>query len=1235
MRRYAAPAWSRGMMVACAVGVLPASAGANCMNQFMNIAGEANRQVFFPNWQKAYAAAFAADDWAVSCGAGACGAPPNCGAGASCGLAAVQVNSLTIVNFGTATNGLAGSGWDIAAVYWRTDADAAGTYHTMTAASPNMWTWKWNGAEANPDFSLTPALRIYVDMSSTPMDGKTVQMGIPYDTVTWMGGFVDMCCCDTAGAWSDLINPYPKFVYHVFKVADLKTAAPGDLINYTIYYSRPGTGNITNLEILDTQPPYTHYVPGSASPAPDSGWDPDPGPPLRLKWTIPGPLATTGGPTGAITFQLSVDWGINPFIDPQGGDVGAPEGANLWNQAVGTFPNLAAGNRVHQSNQTKTVIMRYLFWELADRDVLFNSTVTLNDEATYSIFIKNMSATKTWWEVHIWDTVPPELNPWLPGYGFDDPCSGWTMTPSGCAAAAPGRIVVGGKTIMTWKLDMPPKMTLTVQWRAQVTAAAMAGATAINRVSVLEYGNSNIAGGTGHATIPRNFTHLANVVLRTSYVSYVSYDVMGTFGCGGYYALYFYPLHPSCAWQLYKLDGACGLNASITTPAPTSGLSPCNVWPGLGCPVGAERRPQRYGDSGMTGCATGQSYYKVVSNAPILWEVNPQIAATDEDSMMYSTATTLSFRGYMIYTWRRSMNGTSGPDDGDYLGIANTENVATTVHMFWWDAGSSSWSYVKTRQIEPNCQWITGGTPVSIEGHWRIISSDSNLIVWKGYCFGASDVDNYVTMAPAAPSGNLTARGGETFYAYDGPRMGGNAHAGTIMVITNIGAVLASYAVEQYVSDDPFDTEGASPANMGGSSGNWFGVDSGTIPAGAAAVANPKIYGRLACMDITTGFTNSWELFKVKIVNGGPIQVKAGRGGLGRYAGYIMHGLDEFGNPAQTAHEFWHTQVGEDNNNDVTAFLPAKGMAVECTADGVLVAAYVSTGPDQPVSWCGVNDPAGVRLVNCGTNYRVRVTAPANGRVIGMANGNYFTERHYAAPFLAAGTHYDIQAPAVVFTGQSFWITIVVTSTMGGTKVDYCGTTSFTSTDPTAKIEGSAMDGFNFTWSSSTACSSAPNEDGVHVFINITLNRIGIQTIVGNDIYDGSITGLIAIQVTGADVKIFKAPKLTVAASGDTVQFKVCWSNYSSASAFSMVLTDAVPAGTAFLPEASAAAFDCGTTDGVAVTTAYSTATTGTMPAAGSFTTGLPVSLTRWLRWTVPMAGVQTTGCACFRVQVD
>jgi len=107
-----------------------------------------------------------------------------------------------------------------------------------------------------------------------------------------------------------------------------------------------------------------------------------------------------------------------------------------------------------------------------------------------------------------------------------------------------------------------------------------------------------------------------------------------------------------------------------------------------------------------------------------------------------------------------------------------------------------------------------------------------------------------------------------------------------------------------------------------------------------------------------------------------------------------------------------------------------------------------------------------------------------------------------------------------------------------------------------------------------------------------------------------------------------------VAASGDTVQFKICWSNYSSASALSFVITDAVPRGTTYVPD-TATNHLCGATIPVTFDLAYSTATSSTPPAAFTTTAGSPLGAARWLRWTVKSVGIHTTGCACFKISVD
>ena len=175
------------------------------------------------------------------------------------------------------------------------------------------------------------------------------------------------------------------------------------------------------------------------------------------------------------------------------------------------------------------------------------------------------------------------------------------------------------------------------------------------------------------------------------------------------------------------------------------------------------------------------------------------------------------------------------------------------------------------------------------------------------------------------------------------------------------------------------------------------------------------------------------------------------------------------------------------------------------------------------------------------------------------------------------------------------------------------------------------MDGFNYTWIPAT-------DQGIRIFINVNFTQTGMQTIVAMDTLDGSINGLASINVVGADVKMETRKKLSVAASGDTVQFQVCWSNYSSATAYSFVITGAVPRGTVYVPEVASLAL-CGWNGPMepTITMAYSTSTS-TMPPA-LFTSLLPISTaptnTRWLRWTIKDAYVHSSGCMCFKVVVD
>jgi uncharacterized repeat protein (TIGR01451 family) len=1165
------------------------------------------------------------------------------------------IRGITVANFGTAT------GADFAAVYVNLECGAtnsgfltltyAGVYPSDAGPVP-AWTWAGSTVDFSgcPDLCGTPgcggwfSMNIYVDVAPCPANGATVRMGIPSNG--FLGGVTDSqgCRAPTGPA-----SGSEHAIRYVFKQGPA-SAAPGDTVRFTIFYGRAGSGSLGSITVLDSLPPYTHYLAGSATPAPDPGWDPDPGPPTRLRWTIPGPLATAGGPTGSIAFSATVDWGNGELFEPGSGDVAAPEGSRLANRASATFSGAACS--VADSNPAQTVVKRFRMWMIGDNDVLFSPTFGQPaDEVTYDIFIKNLSATRTWWDVRVWDTVPPELDSWCVGCGFEDPCVGWTMTPTGCAAATPGKSVAGGNTILTWRLDMPPGTTVAMRWRAKVRPSATAGATAVNVLSVLALGKTGIVGGTGHSTSPANFAHLASIILPTTYISYVAFsgDRWAQPDSGD--ALTMFPLHKRTQFELRGLNyygglaGTGGVSASIGCL-----LGDCiGGFPGSAgsCPSG----PIGSGASSIAGCkaeriparfhhptplsAPYQHLYKITSNSPVAWQAQPALGVQCGDYHTYAPASTLSYAGLIHYFWKNSYSA-SLLNSGTEMFFMNTgktpsggydPTLPTTVHVFRFNYGSNGWDYITTYDLGGESGAMMPGTILGEEGPYRSLSSQGQLIVWQGYqavdtlgcgcpCFDIS------TMMPVRETGNVVGFAGQTFYGVT-HGSGRTPRA----VIGNLGGADATYRVWVYVPDD---TSGPAyvPLNLRGTSGTWKLQGTHIAPQGFLTALNPRIYP----LDGTHFNNPGSSAYKVELLGGGPIQIHHGiKPFTGWGGGAVIHAVD--GN--RSGIEFWVNQsLDNDGTNgtspelySINAYAPKTGMVIQLDTDDGRLETYTTTGPDQAAIFIGFAAPARKR------NIRIRrLTAGALGTITAQYL-NAGPEKGFTAPFLLTGVHYNVIMPPVVFSGQSFWITVIVVEQGGDTKTDYCGTASFTSTDPTTAIGGIGLDSYDYAYPSSVSgCNGGSPVNGVKVFVNVVMTKLGTQSIVVTDTLDGSISGVGATLVVGADVKLEKRPPLSLAASGDTLRFQICWSNFSSASADNFTITDAVPQGTTFVPE-MATALDCGNTRGVTPVLAWSTATSPTPPA--SWSSGNPGPGTRWLRWTVPQVGVNTTGCVCFRVSVN
>ncbi len=1216
------------------------------------------------------------------------------------------LTGITIVNFGTATAA------DISTVYWRaycnkTDTGIvpltyAGMYMegdvTLGAQTARpAWTWAGVTGQFNAcadACGCSPAccgpsltIELYANIAPCATQGVTVDLGVPFNnlsTTSWGGALSDSE--DTFTAWSD-VDRGGAFdtVEWMFKEANPSDfITPGDTIAYTVYYGRPGANPLSNIVITDTLPAYTHYIPGSGVPAPDPGWDPNPGPPLVLRWTIPPPLPVLGGVTNTITYQVTADWGNGEAFEPGSGDIAAPEGARLSNQAQGAFLGTTCGVTTTVTQPVSTVVRRFLFWELTDNDMLFAAAFGQPpDGLTYSLFVQNMSTTKTWWNVNIWDTVPAQVDAWCTGCGFNDPCSGWTISPSGCAAYSPGQKQSGGgNTVLTWRLDLPPAFTLAVQWKGLVKGTAAVGGTAINIASIKEDGRTGIVGGTGNSGAPRRFTHLALIVLRTTYVSYVGYA--GNCTCNNKCAasgfhIDFFPLNQQAQIELYGIEyqGAGwattgGVSQSIgcligDCLSGFPGAATCALGSGAisgggsaGCKV--ERIPARYQPAAWQGACPTFPFdfiYKIVSNAPMVWQLQTVQPACNMDWSIFSPGSTMSFQGFKLYTWMPELadqNALIMINTGmDSQGTYNPAQT-TSAFLFRFNFGTLAWDYKYSYDIGPESEvtqmFLNANGDVN---PWMVISSDTGMLVYGSWnflntagCCGKAGSDNGGTISPTRETGLTVGGAPSNFYNV---AIGTQCGGGVIrQVIGSAGPGPSTVRIWNYTPNNTINILAGQAPNAGAgstvpsllrdSNGTWS-PNAPIVVGGGLPVAanNPLIFGKSF-----NGFgpfeRGGSNLFKVEVTAGGPIQVLSGTDLYGQWGGgNIMHSpLGPGGAPGPFGTQFWINYGGGDSDSCgipfVNWFTPKGGQAIQgVTSDG-FSAVYTTNGADQCVAFLNFTYLA----ANLRRNMKFDLIAGGSA-MLGLYNQCSLVEKGYTAPFLSAGVHYTIIAPPVVFAGQNFWITIVVESGLGGTQTDYCGTTSFTSTDPAALLAGTGMDTYNYTWSSSVgSCGSSPFDNGVKMFVNVTLSRLGVQTIVAADTVDGSITGLGVVLVVGADVKLSKLPPLSIAASGDTVQFRICWSNYSSASAFTFVVSDAVPVGTVYVPDA-ATAMNCGNTDGTPVDVAYSLATSATIPPPASFVAiagaTAPPAGTRWLRWTAFVAGVQTTGCFCYRVSVQ
>jgi uncharacterized repeat protein (TIGR01451 family) len=184
-------------------------------------------------------------------------------------------------------------------------------------------------------------------------------------------------------------NPYPEEedsvdvivtapIMTLSKVADVTFADPGDIITYTITYSNIGTGEATNVVIMDTIPEYTAFFSSNPAYTSVSG---------NTYWWYVGSVQP--GSTGVITIQVIVD-------------VGTADQTLLHNE-VNLDYNDANGNPYPTLTDYANVFVTAPIMTLSKTaDV---TTAEPGDLITYSIEYANIGTGDATFVI-IWDTIP-------------------------------------------------------------------------------------------------------------------------------------------------------------------------------------------------------------------------------------------------------------------------------------------------------------------------------------------------------------------------------------------------------------------------------------------------------------------------------------------------------------------------------------------------------------------------------------------------------------------------------------------------------------------------------------------------------------------------------------------------------------------------------------------------------------------------------------------------------------
>ncbi len=227
----------------------------------------------------------------------------------------------------------------------------------------------------------------------------------------------------------------------VSKVADVATADPSDQITYTIEYKNTGSGDATNVKVVDTIPADTTAV--SATPMWDSSSGDD------FTWNI-GSVSARG--SGTITFVVKVD-------------VGTPDGTLLRNWATLSYADANGNGLPDEKDYADVTVTAPIMTISKIADV---STADPSDIITYTLTYENNGngeATNVW----VNDTIPADTD---------------------FVSSTPGYTSMSGNTYTWFIASVAANSDGTITVKVKVKVGTPDGTVLRNTVT-LDYGDAN------------------------------------------------------------------------------------------------------------------------------------------------------------------------------------------------------------------------------------------------------------------------------------------------------------------------------------------------------------------------------------------------------------------------------------------------------------------------------------------------------------------------------------------------------------------------------------------------------------------------------------------------------------------------------------------------------------------------------------------------------------------------